>query len=193
MAKGGLDLIILQQERAGHALHVAGRKQCEVACHPGHQRPIDTFAIEILAELGACQPKSFVELAVGIGEARKVLQFIRSKKLGGAFFRAEMHKCDACASGLYLRAEIGELGDRLATKGSAKVTQENEQKRALRRERLDGFAILRTVGLQELRIDTFHWTSLASIFTDPREGSNSAEFLSGQATADNKRKILLRF
>jgi len=54
-----------------------------------------------------------------------------------------------------LGAKFRELGDRLATKGSAKVAQENEQKRMVDRQRVDGFTGIRTVGLQEFESDVF--------------------------------------
>jgi hypothetical protein len=49
VAKGFEDLPFLQEESAGHALHVASGKADEVAFQPGHQHAVDTFAVEVLA------------------------------------------------------------------------------------------------------------------------------------------------
>lgn len=49
VAKSFEDLPVLQEESAGHALHVAGGKADEVAFQPGHQHAVDTFAVEVLA------------------------------------------------------------------------------------------------------------------------------------------------
>ena len=51
------------------------------------------------------------------------------------------------------RAKFGELGDRLATKGSTKVAEEDEEEWAVSRNGSDGFAGLRVVRLQQLRVD----------------------------------------
>jgi hypothetical protein len=100
--EGVSDLIVLQQERARHAFYVAGRKADKIAFEPGHQHAGDTFAVQILAQFGAGQPKRFVEAAVGIREARQIVQFIGSEKFAGALFRAEMDKRDASALGFDL-------------------------------------------------------------------------------------------
>ena len=94
MAEGILDLRALQQERTGHALHVAGGKQRKVPFEPGHQHTINAFAVEILAQFGASQTKDFVELAIGISKTRQIIQLIRSEKFAGALFRAQVHKSD---------------------------------------------------------------------------------------------------
>jgi hypothetical protein len=66
-----------------------------------------------------------------------------------------MNESQPGAFGLELGAKFGELGDRLATKGSAKVTQKNNQKGLVRRERFDGVAELRAIGLKQLAIKLF--------------------------------------
>ena len=149
------DLIVLQQERARHALRVAGGKADKIAFEPGHQHARDAFAVQILAQFGVGQPKRFVELAIGIREARQIIQFIRSEKFACAFFRTEMHKRDARAFAFDLRAKFRELGDRLAAKGSAKMAQEHQEQRPILRKRMDGLAGLRPVRLQQLRIESF--------------------------------------
>ena len=73
------------------------------------------------------QSKGVVQLSIGIGETRKVVEMIKSEKFRSAVFGAEMDEGKTCAFGFELRANFGELGDRLATKGSAKVAQEDEQ------------------------------------------------------------------
>ena len=155
VAESVFDLIALQQERAGHALDVAGGKTDKIAIEPGHQHAIDAFAVQVLAQFGAAQPKRFVQLAVGIGKARQVIQLIRSEKLRSALFCAQVHKRDLRALVFDLRAESRELGDRLAAKGSAKVAKEHQQQRALLRERMNGLAGLGTISFQQLRINSF--------------------------------------
>jgi hypothetical protein len=155
VAKRTFDLIVSQEERARHSLHVSGGKADETAFEPGHQQAVDTFAVEILAPLGTHQSKSFVKLAVGVGEAREIVQFIGSKKFCGALFGTEMNESDAGAFAFDLRTKMGELGDRLAAKSSAKMPQEDQQQRAVRGKRFDGFAGLRNVGMQKLRINAF--------------------------------------
>lgn len=67
------------------------------------------------------QAESVIELAVGIGKTREVVEVIRGEKFGGAVFGAEVYKGDARALGFELRTKVRELGDRLATEGSTKV------------------------------------------------------------------------
>jgi len=94
MAEGILDLRALQQERTGHALHVASGKADKIAFEPGHQHAIDAFAVEILAQFGAGQTKDFVELAIGVGKTRQIIQLIGGEKFAGPLFRAQVHKSD---------------------------------------------------------------------------------------------------
>ena len=101
------------------------------------------------------QPKRFVELAIGIREARQIAQLIGSEKFRGALFRAKMHKRDVRAFVFDLRAQFRELGDRLAAKGSAKMAEEHQEQRPILRQRMNGLAGLRTVRLQQLRIKSF--------------------------------------
>ena len=126
VAKRRLDLMVTQEKRSRHALHVSSRNQGEVTCQPRQQHSIDAFTVEILAQLGPRQSKSFVKLAVWIGETRKVVQFVGSKEFCRAFFTAQMHERDAGALGFNLGTKAPELGDRLAAEGSAKMPQENE-------------------------------------------------------------------
>jgi hypothetical protein len=64
------DAIVLQQERTGHALNIAGREAYEIAFEPGHQHAENALAIEVLAQFGTSQPEDVIEFAIGIGEAR---------------------------------------------------------------------------------------------------------------------------
>jgi hypothetical protein len=155
VAKGFEDLSVLKQKSAGHALHVACGQPDEVAIQPGHQHAVDTFAVEILAQLSVDQAESVIEFAVGVGKTREIVEVIRREKFGGAVFSAEVHKRDARTFGFELRTKFGELGDRLATEGSAKVAEEDQQERAVDRKGIDGFAGLRAVGLQEFGSDVF--------------------------------------
>jgi hypothetical protein len=155
VAERVFDLIALQQERAGHALYVAGGKTDKIAIEPGHQHAIDAFAVQILAQFGAAQSKRFVQLAVRISKARQIIQLIRSEKFRSALFCAQVHKRYLRALVFDFRAEFRELGDRLAAKGSAKVAKEHQEQRALPRERMNGLAGLRTVSFQQLCINSF--------------------------------------
>jgi hypothetical protein len=76
-----------------------------------------------------------------------------------------MHKRDARAFGFDLRTKIGELGDRLAAKGSAEMAQEHEKQRT-RGKSFHGFAGLRTVGLQEFGINALGLEHRYPIFAD---------------------------
>src|SRR5260370_10146420 len=80
---------------------------------------------------------------------------MRTEKFAGAIFRPEMHKRDARAFVFDLRAQFRELGDRLAAKGSAKMAEEHQEQRPILRQRMNGLAGLRTVRLQQLRIESF--------------------------------------
>jgi hypothetical protein len=155
VAKGLEDLPVLKQESAGHALHVACRQTNKIAFEPGHQHAIDTFAVEVLAQLSVNQAEGVIEFAVGIGKTRQMVEVIRREKLGGAVFGTEVHKRDARTLGFELLAKFGELGDRLATEGSTKVAEKDQQERAVNGEGVDGFAGLRAVGLQKFRSDVF--------------------------------------
>jgi hypothetical protein len=66
-----------------------------------------------------------------------------------------MHKRDARAFVFDLRAQFRELGDRLAAKGSAKMAEKHQEQRPILRQRMNGLAGLRTVRLQQLRIESF--------------------------------------
>ena len=94
MAECIFDLRVLQEKRSGHALHIAGGKQGKITFAPGHQRAQNTFAVEILAQFGAGQTKDFVELAIGVGKTRQIIQLIGGEKLTGTLFRAQVHKSD---------------------------------------------------------------------------------------------------
>jgi len=126
VAKRILDLTVLQEKSARHALDITRRQQGKIALHPGHQHAMDALAVQVLAQLGARKPECFIEPSVGVSESRKIVQFVRAEEFGGALFGAEMHKCDARALGLNLGTETGELGDRLAAERSTKVSQEHE-------------------------------------------------------------------
>ena len=67
------------------------------------------------------QAEGIVEFAIGIGEAREIVEMIRSEKFAGTFFGAEMDEGQVGTFGFELGAKFGELGDRLATERSAKV------------------------------------------------------------------------
>ena len=101
------------------------------------------------------QAESVIEFAVGIGETREVVEMIRREKFGGAVFGAKVHKRDARTPGFELRTKFGELGDRLATEGSTKVAEKDQQERSVDRKGVDGFAGLRAIGLQEYGSDVF--------------------------------------
>ena len=54
-----------------------------------------------------------------------------------------------------LRTFFGELGDRLAAKGSPEMAEEHQEKRRLDGERSEGLAVLRAEGIEQLWIDFF--------------------------------------
>ena len=101
------------------------------------------------------QAESVIEFAVGVGKTREIVEVIRREKFSGAVFSAEVYKRDARTFGFELRTKFRELGDRLATEGSTKVAEEDQQERAVDRKGIDGFAGLRAVGLQEFGGDVF--------------------------------------
>jgi hypothetical protein len=88
------DLRVLQEKRTGHALHIAGGKQRKITFEPGHQHAENAFAVEILAQFRAGQTKDFVELAIGVGKTRQIIQLIGREKFAGTLFRAQVHKSD---------------------------------------------------------------------------------------------------
>ena len=153
MAERPLDLTIFQEKDTRKTLNVSRRNDCKIPVHPRHQHAKDGFAIQILAQVSSRQTELFVKLAIGIGKARQIVQFVGREISGRAFFGAQVHERDARAFGLNLGAKFGELGDRLAAKRSAKVTQKDEQEGAFRGNRFDRVAILRAISLQEFRID----------------------------------------
>ncbi len=155
VAKRFEDLAISQEEGAGHLLHIACGQSNEVAIEPGKQHTVNAFAVEVLAQFGVSQAEGLIQLAGRIGETRQIVQFVRSEEFCGALFGSQMHEGQTGPFGFQFAAKLGELGDRLATKGSAKVAQENEQKRMVDRQRVDGFTGIRTVGLQEFESDVF--------------------------------------
>jgi len=145
----------LQQERARHALYVAGGKSDKIALEPGHQHARDAFAVQILAQFGAGQSKRFVELAVWISKARQIVQMIGSKKFRSALLRAQVHERDLRPLLFDLRTKFRELGDRLAAERSAKMAEKHQQQRAVLRKRVNRLAGLRAVRFQQLRINSF--------------------------------------
>ena len=136
------------QKCAGHLLYIAGGQSNEVAVKPGKQHAIDAFAIEVLAQLRLSQAECLVQLAGRIGETRQVVQLVRSEEFGGALFGSQMHKGQTGPFGFQFAAKFGELGDRLATKGSAEVAEEHQEQGAVGRNRGNRFAGLRLVRLQ---------------------------------------------
>jgi hypothetical protein len=170
--KAMFDQIVLQQEGARHALYVTCGKARKIAVHPGHQQAIDAFTVEILPPLGPRQPEGLIKLSVRIGKTRQIVQFVGSKKLRGACFGTKMHKGQTGSFGFNLGTKSGQLGDRLAAKGSTKMAQENEQQRMVSRKACDGFSALRMIGSQELRINVLCLEHRELIFTDSRCGGN---------------------
>jgi len=140
VSKSFEDVIAAEQKRAGHLLHIAGGKSDEVAFEPRKQHAVNAFTVEILAQFGVSQAERLVEFAGRIREARKVVQFIRSEKLCGALFCTQMHEGQPGPFGFQFVAKSGELGDRLATEGSAKVTKEDQQEWAIGRNDGDRLA-----------------------------------------------------
>jgi hypothetical protein len=101
------------------------------------------------------EAESVIQFAVGIGKTWEVFEVIRREKFGGAVFGAEVHKRDVRTLGFELRTKFGELGDRLATKGSAKVAEKDQHDWMVYGEGVDGLAGLRAVGLQQFGSDVF--------------------------------------
>ena len=64
-----------------------------------------------------------------------------------------MHEGDPHSFRFDLRPQSGELGDRLATERSTKMTKEYQEQRLAGRKFLDGCAGLRTVNIQQLGIN----------------------------------------
>jgi len=155
VAERAFKVAVLQKEGSGHPLHVASRQAGKIAFEPGKQEAVNTFTVQVLTPFRPGQAECFVEFAIGIGEARQVVQFIRSKKFGGAFFRAKVNKRDASAATFDLRSNFRELGDRLAAKTSAEMAQEHKKKRPIRGQSLNGLASLRCVRVEQLRINSF--------------------------------------
>ena len=89
------DLVAANQKSAGHALDVSGRKANKVAFEPRHQHTVDAFAVEILAKRSVGEAKSVIEFAFGIGEAGKIVQFVRREEFRGALFGAKMDERQA--------------------------------------------------------------------------------------------------
>ena len=136
------------QKCAGHLLHIARGQSNEVAVEPGKQHAINAFAIEVLAQFRMSQAEGLVQLAGRIGETRQVVQLVRCEKFGGALFGSQMHEGQTSPLGFQFAAKFGELGDRLATKGSAKVAEEHQEQGVVGRNRGNRFAGLRLVRLQ---------------------------------------------
>ena len=142
------NVIAANQKCARHLLYIASGQSNEVAVEPGKQHAIDAFAIEVLAQLRLSQAEGLIQLAGGIGETRQIVQLVRSEKFGGALFGSQMHEGQTGSFGFQFAAEVGELGDRLATKSSAKVAEEHQEQGAVGRNGGNRFAGLRLVRLQ---------------------------------------------
>ena len=136
------------QKCAGHLLHIACGQSNEVAIEPGKQHTVNAFAVEVLAQFGVSQAEGLIQLAGRIGETRQIVQFVRSEEFCGALFGSQMHEGQTGPFGFQFAAKFGELGDRLATKGSAKVAEEHQEQRAVGRNGANRFADLRLVRLQ---------------------------------------------
>jgi len=147
VAKTLENVIAANQKCARHLLYVAGGESDEVAFEPGEQHAVDAFAVEVLAQFRLGQAKGFIQFAGGIGETGKIVELVRSEKFCGALFGAQVDESQGGAFGFQLRTKFGELGDRLAAKGSAKVAEEDQEEWAVRRNGGDGLAGLRLICL----------------------------------------------
>jgi hypothetical protein len=100
-----------------------------------------------LAQFRVGQAKGIIQFAGGIGETGKIVELVRSEKICGALFGAQVDESQGGAFGFQLRTKFAELGDRLATKGSAKVAEEDQEEWAVGRNGGDGLAGLRLICL----------------------------------------------
>ena len=108
-------------------MHITGGQTDKIAFEPGQQHAVNAFTVEILAQFRVGQSERVIEFAIGVGKTREIVEMIRREKFGGAFFGTKMYEGQMTAFIFELRAKFGELGDRLATKRSAKVAQEDEK------------------------------------------------------------------
>jgi len=88
VAESFLDFSVAEEENAGHAFDVACGEAYEVAVEPGDEHAREAFAIEILAEFGAREAESLIELGVGIAEAGDVGKFVVGEEVSGFFLGA---------------------------------------------------------------------------------------------------------
>jgi hypothetical protein len=74
------NLIVAQQENAGHALHVSGWKAREVARKPSRQHAENAFRIQVLAPVGAHKAKRLIKTPFDVTKSRLVRQAVGCKE-----------------------------------------------------------------------------------------------------------------
>jgi hypothetical protein len=153
VTEGCVNFAVFQQENARHALDVASWKAYKVSPDKRTEHAPDTFAIQILAKLGAHQAKLLIQTPLGIAEPWNICQPVRRKEPLGFFFRAQMNESERDAFCFDCFAFFRKLGDRLATESSTEMTKEHEQQAAASTKRCERLAILRGVGAKERRVD----------------------------------------
>ena len=105
VAKGLLDLVPVYPKDAGHSLDVAGWRAHEIAGKPGHEHAKDTFRVEVLAPVGPQQAEGFIQLALGISEARHIGETVRLEEPSSLFFIGQVHERKThapCFDGVFL-------------------------------------------------------------------------------------------
>lgn len=116
----------------------------------------DAFVIQILIPSGAHQSKGAIEITLGIGDAGEVREIVWGEEF--LRFLVSVGKVDEGklgALGFNLGSEFAELGDRLATKGSTKVTKKDKQNWLRRSEFAERLAALSLVLLEKMRRNYF--------------------------------------
>ena len=136
------DFVVLDKKDAGHALDVSGRQTDEVAFEPGKEHAIEAFAIEILTKFGAGQPEGFIEVGVGISEARGVVEFVVSEKGFGFFFGPKMNKSELGA----VRFDL--FRDHFAAEGASEVAKKDEEEGPIDGKLSERLTRLRAVAAQ---------------------------------------------
>jgi len=77
--------------------------------------------------VGTHQAERLVQPAFGIAKSRRICQTVGSEKPLSFLFIGQVNEGEENAAGFDGRSQLSQLGDRLATKRSTKVTEKYEE------------------------------------------------------------------
>ena len=131
VAEAADDAAVFEEEDAGHLLGVLAKDDVDAVAEERAFEPSapDGEAEGLKERIGATEGEEWVlvERGVGIADAFDVGELVIVEVEFGAFRRAEMDEDGADAAGGNLRADFGNLVERLTAESAAEVAEKDEE------------------------------------------------------------------